>query len=104
MAKLWNKFLVVRRDGSVPDWPYLVMGARDPYVPGAIRRYAELATEAGEDNDYVEDLYRLAESFEEYRRLHGAGDPASPAHREDDPTIVKMIKAGSTPDGWKLDT
>ena len=30
--KLFNKFLVQRRDGSVPEWPWLVMGAADPAV------------------------------------------------------------------------
>jgi hypothetical protein len=25
-----GKFLVVRRDGSVPHWPHFVLGARDP--------------------------------------------------------------------------
>jgi hypothetical protein len=101
MPGLWDKFLVVRRDGTVPDWPYLVMGARDPYVPEAIRRYAEVAQAGGEDDDYVNDLYRLANSFEEYRQEHGAGDPAASAHREDDPSVVGRIKAGSTPDGWR---
>ncbi len=99
--KLWNKFLVVRRDGSVPDWPYFVMGARDPYVPEAIRTYAELARQGGEDPEYVADLHRLADSFEEYRNLHGEGDPASGPHRQDDPGVVARIKAGSTPDGWR---
>jgi hypothetical protein len=101
VAKLWNKFLVVRRDGTVPEWPYLVMGARDPYVPGAIRQYAKLAQEAGEPEDYTSDLYRLADSFDQYRQTYGEGDPASPPHREDDPLVVSRIKTGSTPDGWR---
>lgn len=39
--KIFNKFLVVRRDGTVPDWPYLVLGARDPAAPAALRTLAE---------------------------------------------------------------
>lgn len=99
--RLWNKFLVVRRDNTVPDWPYLVMGARDPYAPAAIRTYAQAAAEGGEDQEYVDDLLKLASSFEEYATLHGHGDPAVGPHRTDDPTVVNRIKAGSTPDGWK---
>jgi hypothetical protein len=99
--KLWNKYLVKRRDGSVPDWPYLVLGAADPYAPAAIREYAAAAQSDGEDIAYVEDLERLAVSFEEWRAQHGAGDPSAPPHRTDDPDTVNQIKAGSTPDGWR---
>jgi hypothetical protein len=99
--KLWDKFLVVRRDGTVPDWPYLVMGARDPHAPAAIRAYAEAAGDTGEDPGYVSDLLRLADSFEEYARMYGYGDPAAGPHRTDDPATVERMKAGSTPDGWK---
>lgn len=100
--KLWDKFLVLRRDGTIPDWPYLVMGARDPLVPYAIRAYAEQAAKTTTfDPEYVADLYRLADSFDEYRRIHGDGDPDAGPHREDDPDVVSRFKAGSTPDGWK---
>ena len=99
--KLWNKFVVLRRDGTVPDWPYLVMGGRDPYAPTGIRAYATAALAAGEDPEYVEDLFRLASSFEEYREAHGPGDPAAGPHRPDSPGIIALFKAGSTPDGWK---
>ena len=45
--KIWDKteefkegkFLVVRRDGSVPHWPHFVLGARDPGAPTALRAY-----------------------------------------------------------------
>lgn len=99
--KLWNKFLVLRRDGSVPDWPYLVMGARDRAVPPALRTYADAGESMGWDPEYIADVRRLAESFEEYRREHGDGDPEAGPHRTDDPEIVAQIKAGSTPDGWR---
>jgi hypothetical protein len=101
MAKLFDKFLVQRRDGTVPDWPYLVIGARDPAAPAALRAYADEAAEVGMSAEYRADIRRLADSFEEYMSEHGQGDPDAPAHRPDDPAVVAQIKAGSTPDGWK---
>jgi len=89
--KLWNKFLVKRRDGSVPEWPWLVMGARDPAAPFALRAYAEAARKLGMDSEYAEDVERLAYEFEAYRDQHGDGDPDAPAHRPDDPEIVNQI-------------
>lgn len=99
--KLWNKFLVLRRDGSVPDWPYLVIGARDRAAAPALRAYADAAESMGWDPEYVTDVRRLSESFEEYLRKYGEGDPEAGPHRTDDPAVVSRIKAGSTPDGWR---
>jgi hypothetical protein len=98
MAKLWNKFLVIRRDGSVPDWPWLVMGARDPIAPAALRAYAQEARRLGYDSEYADDIDRLAQEWEQYRAQHGDGDPDATRHREDDPSIVARIDAapGST--------
>jgi hypothetical protein len=101
MTKLWNKYLVIRRDNTVPDWPYLVMSAADPAVPFALTAYAAEAFRRGMDAEYVADIMNLAGSFEEWRQMHTTGDPDAPAHRPNDPEVVSRIKAGSTPDGWK---
>lgn len=93
--KLWNKFLVVRRDGSVPDWPYLVLGARDPAVPDAIRALAVKSRELGMDEEYVFDLQGLADDFDQYRVEHGNGDPDAGPHRPDDPTVIARFKRGT---------
>lgn len=93
--KLWNKFLVIRRDGSVPDWPYLVIGARDPVAPAALRAYADEAERQGYDSEWVASIRDQASAFERYRELHGDGDPDAPPHRPDDPAVVSRIKAGS---------
>jgi len=93
--KLWDKFLVVRRDGTVPDWPYLVIGARDPAAPAALRAYAAEAQRLGMDAEYVEDIRGQADDFEAYCQEHGAGDPDVGAHRPDDPATVSRLKAGS---------
>mgnify|MGYP001584844172 FL=1 len=86
-----GKFLVKRRDGTIPEWPYFVLGARDPAAPAALRRYADRAREEGMDLAYCEDVYNMARDWEEYQRKHGTGDPDAPPHRTDDPeTIAEM--------------
>jgi hypothetical protein len=102
MARLWRntdgvregKFLVQRRDGSVPEWPFFVMGARDPAAPAALRAYAQAALAAGMDPAYVNDIQALADEFIVYREAHGWGDPDAPRHRTDDPRIVELMRQG----------
>lgn len=93
--KLRDKFLVTRRDGTAPDWPYFVLGARDPAVPAALRAYADEAARQGTDPAYVADVRWQAADFERYRRAHGDGDPDAPPHRLDDQETVTRMKAGS---------
>jgi hypothetical protein len=102
MARLWRnnpavngpKYLVQRRDGTVPEWPYFVLGARDPAAPTTLVAYAMAAEALGLDKQYVADIKQLAVEFEQYRMQHGAGDPDGPPHRKDDPaTIAKMAAA-----------
>jgi hypothetical protein len=94
--RLWDKYLVVRRDGSVPDFPYLVIGARDPAAPAALRAYADEAERLGiGDPEWWADIRGQALDFERYRAAHGNGDPEAPQHRPDDPGTVARFKAGS---------
>jgi hypothetical protein len=94
--RLFDKFLVVRRDGSVPDWPYFVIGARDPIAPAALRAYADEAERLGiGDEEWRGDIRGQADDFETYRAEHGDGDPEAPPHRADDPATISQIKAGS---------
>lgn len=90
--KLWKKFLVVRRDGSIPEWPYIVLGARDPAAPTAIRMLAAESESRGMAQDYCDDLLRLADDFEAYREQNGDGDPDVGPHREDLPWVVEGLK------------
>lgn len=104
MSGLWRnnpltpegKYLVKRRDGSVVEFPTFVLGARDPAAPVALRAYADAAEALGFDPDYVDDVRALAESFEEYRDTHGAGDPDAPRHRVDDFETVEAMKLGKS--------
>ena len=100
MAGLWRnnpdtkggKYLVLRRDGTVPQWPFFVLGARDPAAPAALMAYAAECERLNMDPQYVADVRELAADFQEFYGFHGAGDPDAPRHRTDDPaTVAKML-------------
>lgn len=102
MSGLWRnnpetpggKYLVKRRDGTVPQWPYFVIAASDPCAPVAILAYANHAELLGLDPKYVADLREMAEEFEAWRHQNGAGDPDAGRHRQDDPsTVAEMLNA-----------
>jgi hypothetical protein len=100
VPKLWvkgdekpeGKFLVVRRDGTVPEWPHFVVGAKDPAAYGTLRAYAQAAEILGWDPDYVQSVRELADDFFHYLREHGAGDPTAGPHRQDDPWVVEAMR------------
>lgn len=102
MAGLWGntegtrggKYLVQRRDGTVPDWPFFVIAATDPAAPKALHAYAEAAAEHGMDPEYVRDVRNLAAEFSRWRAEHGTGDPDAPPHRVDDPATVAKMREG----------
>lgn len=94
--KLFNKFLVRRRDGSVPPWPYFVLGAADPAAPSALRQYALNASRHGMDSEYCSQVHLLAARFDEWRKENHTGDPDAVAHRQDDPEIVAAIPSNAT--------
>lgn len=96
--KLWRnvmtgcKYLVVRRDGTIPVFPTFVMGARDPWAPAALRAYADAAEAGGAEADYVASVREEAGKFEAYRAEHGSGDPEAGPHRVDDPSVVQVMR------------
>lgn len=101
-----GKYLVKRRDGSVPTWPSFVLGGADPYAAVALRAYADAvedeiralgeveARDRGLTLEWVAALRRLAEEFTRYRMIHGEGDPGMGPHRKDDPATVEEMKKG----------
>ncbi len=90
-----GKFLVVRRDGTVPHWPHFVLGARDPFAPIALRTYAmALRGEPGIDPEYADSIMELAGDFERYRAEQGDGDPDAPPHRKDNPNVISAMRGG----------
>ncbi len=90
-----GKFLVVRRDGTVPRWPHFVLGARDPYAPEALRAYVAtyLARAEHVDQEYADSILDLAKDFEAYRAAEGDGDPESGPHRKDHPHVIDMMRS-----------
>lgn len=89
-----GKYLVKRRDGTIPEWPNFVIGAKDPAAPAALRAYADEGEKLGFNEQYVLDVRALAEQFEFYRTQHGEGDPDRGRHRKDDPEVIAEMRRG----------
>jgi hypothetical protein len=89
-----GKFLVVRRDGSVPHWPHFVLGGRDPFAPIALRAYADAI--ASLDLEYARSVRELADDFNAYRLDQGNGDPDAPPHRKDDSHVIAAMRGNAT--------
>lgn len=90
-----GKYLVKRRDGTIPEWPSFVLGARDPHAPAALRAYAEsIAKDPDCHPDFPARIRVLAYEFEAYREVYGTGDPTRGIHRKDDPATIEEMKAG----------
>ena len=87
-----GKFLVVRRDGTIPEWPHFVLGARDPAAPAALRAYARACSLEGLDREYVANVRNLAADFAQYHQLHGTGHADAPPHRRDDPQVIAVMR------------
>ncbi len=102
MSGLWRndpatkggKYLVTRRDGTHPRWLYIVLGSPDEAAPAGLRAYADKAADLGFDPDYVRDVRRLADEFEDEFAQNDSGDPDAPRHRQDDPETVARMKEG----------
>lgn len=104
LAGLWRenpetpegKYLVKRRDGTIPEWPNFVLGAKDPAAPAALLAYAKAARGAGMNEEYCSGIERLATQFESYRMSHGSGDPDRGRHRKDDPETIAEMRSGQS--------
>lgn len=93
-----GKYLVLRRDGTQPEWPSFVLGARDPLAPETLRTYASLCRQRGpEYEQFGEDMLRLAQEFEAYLEQHGSGDPQAGPHRKDAFPTADYIDRKRTP-------
>jgi hypothetical protein len=100
-----GKYLVKRRDGTVPAWPSFVLGGADPFAEVALRAYAAAVENRlleGEDEaraegltrEWAASLRRLADLFRQWRETHGQGDPGMGPHRRDDPATVAEMRKG----------
>jgi len=100
-----GKYLVKRRDGTVPKWPSFVLGAADPLAVIALHAYAteaarivteepDRAARMGLTMEFSERIHGLADEFAEYRKARGEGDPGMGRHRKDDPATVAEMRKG----------
>jgi hypothetical protein len=90
-----GKYLVLRRDGTVPPWPSFVLGGADPHAPVALRAYADsIANDPDADTEFVARLRQWADEMDGWRREHGPGDPTRGPHRKDAPWVVELMRRG----------
>ncbi len=97
-----GKYLVVRRDGTIPKWPHFVLGGDDPSAPAALLAYADDAEKRALEPDYVESIRELAAEYEHRSRLaeqvrrsergEKLADPDAPPHRKDNPAIIGLMR------------
>jgi len=99
-----GKFLVLRRDGSVPDWTWFVLGAADRHASEALKAYSHAAREpmcSKAQYEYADHVYKTAQEFEQERRDREAAgrkkdDPEAPPHRVDDPLVLALMRGEVT--------
>lgn len=106
MSGLWRKrtdtpegkYLVKRRDGTIPEWEWFVLGSRDPTAPHGLRAIADAAERFGMDPRYVRDIREMADRWEaaQFASESPLGDPDAPPHRVDDPETVSEMRKGKS--------
>lgn len=101
-----GKYLVVRRDGTVPWWPSFVMGGHDPASAAGLRAYAVEAARLGYEREYVASIHDLADDFvrlAEAVKGQAKVDPEAPPHRTDNPAVVSMMRGEADLSGYSVD-
>ena len=92
-----GKYLVRRRDGTVPPWPSFVLGGADPHAEKALRAYADSCeSDPAIDPRFIAAVRRWADEFQRWRAEHGHGDPGMGAHRIDDPATIEEMRKGQS--------
>lgn len=100
-----GKYLVLRRDRTVVEWPSFVLGAKDPIAAVALRAYGnevlrivredpKEAEALGLTQEFGLDVIAEADKWIEYRHKHGKGDPGMGRHRKDDPETIALMRKG----------
>lgn len=100
-----GKYLVKRRDGTVPPWPSFVLAGPDPVAVEALLAYCQQvcyllvcrpgeAARLGFTPEYARSLDRWVSEYDGYRMAHGASDPGMGQHRTDDPATVEEMRKG----------
>lgn len=99
MAKIWvkgteapeGKYLVVRRDGSVPQWGHFVLSYTDPATPHALMAYAAACELMEMDPEYIASIRETAQELSELPR-DPKSDPDAGPHRKDNAAVVRIMR------------
>ena len=86
--RMKEKYLVIRRDGTVPEWPWFVLGGRSPYSLEAARAYLGAAERDGADEAHLAAIREIVSALEAYPK--GGDHDDGP----DDPSIVQVMQDG----------
>ena len=95
--------IVLRRDGTPVETPYMVLLVRDPCFDAAITAYANEAERRGYDPSYVSDLRQMVSDAPAVReaidaaKILAPSDPDAPRHRTDDPAILAWARSIGRP-------
>lgn len=85
-----KKYLVARRDGSIPVAPWFVLLATDRAAPVGLKAYAAHCRALGVDPEYCDNVERKAAEFEAYRETNNT-DARQTTERLDDEDVVALI-------------
>lgn len=97
-----GKYLVVRRDGTIPWWPSFIMGGHDPATAAGLEGYAAEAERLGYEPEYVASVRELAAKFRALAaEKRGKVDPEAGPHRRDNPAVVAMMRGDGDLSGLK---
>lgn len=92
--------VVLRRDGTIPEWSWFVLGELDPAAPAALLAYAATARSLGMAELYCADVERLSLAFsaaQAFAKVNdGLGDPDQGPHRHDDPLTLELGRGETT--------
>lgn len=91
-SKQGGKYLVLRRDGTVLDGPYFVLGCRDKAAPAALREYVRIWERWGSvGTQYNIDVLQIAGMMERARAKLGTDAPANRGERVDNPRVIEQM-------------
>lgn len=88
-----GKYLVIRRDGSIPSWPCFVLGGRDPYVPAALEAYAKAVRDTGGNEEYAQLVEQRATDFRLYAQSVGYSRPEEPNQFIEHEGVARAMRA-----------
>lgn len=91
--------IVLRRDGTPVETPYMVLLVRDPCFEAAMSAYADDAERRGFEPAYVADIRAMVAGAADVRAAIDAeralrpADPDAPRHRRDDPVTLAWARS-----------